>query len=188
MKIKLLAIADRPPKNSIKDIIKQNNIDLIATLGDLDYFSLKELKDITHIPKIGIYGNHCDWKYFDELWIINIHLKVFEYKGLSFWWFEWSIRYKQSSYWKMYTQEEAKQLLKDFPRVDIMISHSPPYGINDEPDSRSHQWFIALRDYIVNKKPKYFLHWHTYPVYIVDKFYDTNIIYVFWEKVVEVDV
>ena len=77
----VLAIADRTPRESIIGLVDKHSIELICTLGDLDHNSLHELKDITDIPKIGVYGNHCSGSYFDELGIKNMHLSTFEYKG-----------------------------------------------------------------------------------------------------------
>lgn len=89
---------------------------------------------------------------------------------------------------KCILQEEAKEMLKDFPVVDISLAHSPPYKINDEPNSPSHQGLIAIRKYIEDKRPKYFLHGHIYPTEenIVEKYCDTNIIYVYQDKIIEV--
>jgi predicted phosphodiesterase len=188
--MKILAIADRPPKEKIKNILEKNkDVNLICTLGDLDYFSLIELKDINNIPKIGVYGNHDSGKYFDELGITNLHLKTFEFMGYIFGGFEGSVRYKQNPHAIMYTQEEAFELLKDFPGVDIMLAHCPPYGINDEPEELAHQGFKALREYIEIKKPKYFFHGHTYPTKenLITKFCETQIIYIYEEKIIEIE-
>jgi len=184
----ILAIADRPARTSILELIVRHQVELVCTLGDLDGFSLQELKQVKDIPKIGVYGNHCSGNYFDSLGIVNLHLKTFEHKGLVFGGFEGSIRYKESAYAKMYTQEEAKKLLTNFSTVDVMLAHSPPYGINDEPDSSSHQGFMALKEYIEEKKPNFFLHGHTYPTAenLIRKYQDTNIIYVYEDKIIEV--
>lgn len=185
--MKILAIADRSPKEKIQSILKENSIDLICTLGDLDQISLSELADIHNIPKLGVYGNHCSGMYFEPLGIINMHLKTFEFGGLIFGGFEGCVRYKNDQYAKMYTQEEAVELLKDFPYVDVMLVHCPPYGINDEPEELAHQGYKALRDYVEQKKPKYLLHGHTYPTAdtIVTKFADTEIIYVYEDKIID---
>ncbi|MGI5897815.1 MAG: metallophosphoesterase family protein [Candidatus Dojkabacteria bacterium] len=185
--MKILAIADRPPREGISKLLSENLIELILTLGDLDYMSLRELEDIQNIPKLGVYGNHCSGQYFEPLGITNLHLRIVEYGGLTFGGFEGSIRYKESEYAKMYTQEEASLLLKDFPHVDVMISHSPPFGINDEPDSDSHQGFKALREYIQLKNPKYFLHGHTYPTKetLQDRFENTSIVYIYQDCILE---
>lgn len=183
----ILAIADRPAKEPILGLVKKHSIDLICTLGDLDYFSLQELEKIDYIPKIGIYGNHCSGNYFEALGIINLHLQTFTYQGWTFGGFEGSPRYKESAYAKMYTQEEAATLLEHFPAVDVMMAHAPPYGINDEPESTSHQGFRALRTYIERNKPKYFLHGHTYPSEknLITVYQDTHIQYVYEEKIIE---
>jgi len=187
--MKILAISDRPPKTSIRKLVEENAIDLICTLGDLEYFDLKELANIQNIPKLGVYGNHCSGAYFDDLGIKNMHLQTFEYKGITFGGFEGSHRYKDDKYAKMYTQDEATELLKDYPRVDVMLSHSPPLGINDDNDV-AHIGFQALRDYLEQKKPKYFLHGHTYPKegQAITRFADTEIIYVYSDKIVTIEI
>ncbi|EKD43518.1 MAG: metallophosphoesterase [uncultured bacterium] len=184
----ILAIADRKPSKSISRLITENNVDIICTLGDLEYFDIHELEDVKDIPKIGVYGNHCSGNYFEQLGIKNMHLQTFEYKGVIFGGFEGSLKYKESKYAKMYTQEEAVALMKDFPTVDVFLAHSPPFGINDEAGSTSHQGLIALKDYVENKKPKYFLHGHTYPTFenLVTKHEDTNIVYVFGDKIITI--
>ncbi len=186
--MKILAIADRPPKQSIKKILSENtDIELICLLGDLDYYSLLELKDIDTIPKIGVYGNHCSGTYFDVLGVQNIHLNVFEYKGLCFGGFEGCVRYKEDPYAKMYTQDEAIKLFESFPKVDVILSHCPPFGINDE-EEIAHQGFIALKTYLDIHKPLYLMHGHTYPkdTELVTEYRGTNIVYVYSDKVLEI--
>lgn len=184
--MKILAISDRPPRETIQAFLEKNPVDLICTLGDLDQYMLQELEDITNIPKLGVYGNHDSGMYFEPLGIENMHLKTYEFGGLTFGGFEGSVRYKNDPYAKMYTQEEAVALLRDFPRVDVMLTHCPPYGINDEPEV-AHQGLRALREYIEKKKPKYLLHGHTYPTKdnLVTKLGDTEIIYVYEDKLIE---
>jgi Icc-related predicted phosphoesterase len=185
--MKILAISDRSPKEKIKTILQKNVVDLICTLGDLDQLQIAELIAITNIPKIGVYGNHDSGVYFEPLGIKNMHLETFEFGGLTFGGFEGSVRYKNDKYAKMYTQEEATELLKDFPYVDVMLAHCPPYGINDEPNDVTHQGFKALREYVETKKPKYLLHGHTYPTgaTMTTKLAETEIIYVYGDKIVE---
>ncbi len=187
--MKILAIADAAPSQSLKSLVKENKIELICTLGDLNFFDLRELLEIPEIPKIGVYGNHDSGKYFESLGIFNLHLKTFESKGFVFGGFEGCVRYKSTPGAIMYTQEEAKELLKDFPRVDVMITHCPPYGINDEPEDLAHQGFIALREYLQTKRPKYLLHGHTFPKpeKMVEQFEDTKIIFVWRERIVEIE-
>ena len=185
--MKILAIADRPPRKGLKDLVTKENIDLIVTLGDLEYQQIAELKSID-VPKLGVYGNHCSGTYFNDLGIQNMHLQTFEFGGLIFGGFEGSNKYKDDEYAKMYTQDQARELLKDFPYVDIFLSHSPPKGINDE-DDVAHVGFEALRTYVLEKRPKYFFHGHTYPKKgdEVTRLGNTEIIYVQGDRIVNIN-
>jgi len=184
--MQILVIADRPPDSSLSELCDQHTVDLICTLGDLDVFSLGELSSITHIPKIGVYGNHCSGNYFDSLGIHNMHLDTYTHQGVTFGGFEGSVRYKDNPDAIMYTQQEAAELLADFPPVDVMVTHAPPYGVNDEPDEKAHQGFKALRTYLEVHKPAYLLHGHTYPTEetVQTKYADTTIRYVFKEETI----
>lgn len=44
----------------------------------------------------------------------------------------------------MYTQDEANELIKQLPKVDVLICHYPPRWINDN-EGPAHFWFDALR-------------------------------------------
>jgi Icc-related predicted phosphoesterase len=167
--------------------MSENTVDVICTLGDLEQSELFELEAVTTIPKFGVYGNHDSGMYFEPLGITNLHLRTVSFGGLTFGGFEGCVRYKNVPYAKMYTQEQALELLRDFPRVDVMIVHCPPYGVNDEPETVAHQGFRALRMYVEEKKPKYLLHGHTYPTLdtLVTRLAETEIIYVYQDKLVE---
>ncbi len=182
--MKILAIADRTPDN-LKETLANNNFDLIITLWDLDYFSIKEL-EFTDTSKIWVYGNHCTRWYMDMLWIQDLHLKTFEINGITFWWFEWCVRYKNWNHF-MYTQEEAWELIKQLEKVDVLICHCPPKWINDNEDP-AHYWFDALRDYVDKFSPKALFHWHTYDFWnFVTKYENTEIFYIEKWKILNLD-
>jgi Icc-related predicted phosphoesterase len=184
----ILAIADRPPRRSITKTLSENRIDLIVTLGDLEYSEIRELDIVKTIPKLGVYGNHCSGMYFDELGIKNMHLQTFEFGGLTFGGFEGCVRYKESKYAKMYTQEEASALLANFPHVDVMLVHCPPYGINDDLTEIAHTGYKGLLDYVEREEPQYLFHGHTYPNAntLVKKYKNTNIEYVYEDKIIQI--
>ncbi len=181
----ILAIADRPPEKRIRDILDENAIDVIVTLGDLELSEIRALELVTDIPKLGVYGNHCSGMYMPELGIENMHLKTKAVHGLTFGGFEGCVRYKESSA-KMYTQEEASAMLATFPKVDIMLVHCPPFGVNDDQTDLSHTGYIGLRDYVEREKPQHLFHGHTYPKAdeLVTKLGDTAIVYVSGYKII----
>jgi len=188
--MKILAIADRPPREKITEILKKHPIDLICTLGDLEQYDIADLEYITDIPKIGVYGNHDSGRYFEPLGIKNMHLTTLEYKGIMFGGFEGCVRYKNDEYAKMYTQEQASEMLKNFSRVDVMLVHCPPYSVNDEPGELAHEGYIGLKDYVEREKPKYLLHGHTYPTTenMMTKLAETEIIYIYQDQIIELEI
>jgi uncharacterized protein len=186
--MKIIAIADRPPRTPIRETVERERPDLIVTLGDLDMYALRGLDMITTVPKIGVYGNHCSGNYFEDLGIENMHLKTKEIGGVLFGGFEGSVRYKPGDA-PLYTEEEAAALLRDFPYVDVMIAHSPPRGMHDE-DDPAHQGLAALRAYVLEKRPRYFLHGHTYVSTGLreDALGDTKVVHIYADQVLRLDV
>ncbi|PID30861.1 metallophosphoesterase [Candidatus Saccharibacteria bacterium] len=184
--IKTLVIADRQPKINIREIVQDNGIELIITLGDLTREDILPLEQITDIPKIGVYGNHDSGTYMPELGIWDMHRKIWDYKGLRFGGFEGCVRYKENPDAVMYTQQEAMQLMAGFPKVDVFICHCPPRGINDE-EELAHQGFDALREYIDRQPPQVLLHGHTYPTEetLVKQHGATRIEYVYEHKIID---
>lgn len=183
----ILAIADRRPKIDIIETVRNNNIDLVITLGDLTREDILQLEQVTSIPKIGVYGNHDSGTYMPDLGIWDMHLKIWDFEGLRFGGFQGCVRYKDNPQAIMCTQEEALQWMTGFPRVDVFLSHCPPRGINDE-EEIAHQGFQALREYIDREQPKLLLHGHTYPTEenLVTQHGPTRIEYVFEYKILTI--
>jgi Icc-related predicted phosphoesterase len=71
------------------------------------------------------------------------------------------VRYRPGAH--QYTQEQAEQLVRELPPADVLVAHSPPFGVNDEPDDPPHVGFRALRDWVERHAPRLLLHGHTMP-------------------------
>lgn len=184
--LRLLVIADRPPRSSVLRTVNEHAVDAIVTLGDLAIQDIRELEQITHIPKYGVYGNHDSGTYMEELGIQNLHLTAAEINGVTLGGFEGSVRYKADAYAPMYTQEEALDMIRRLPPVDLLISHAPPRGIHDE-EELSHQGFDALRWYVEQYHPSFLLHGHTYPTSTIDTLGKTVVVYIFEDQLVELN-
>ena len=54
-------------------------------------------------------------------------------------------------------------MLARLPPADVLLAHSPPEGVNDEPDDRAHRGSPALRAWVERNRPAWLLHGHTLP-------------------------
>ena len=184
--MKALVVADKNPKIDLVETVKRENVELIISLGDFAREDLLQLSLITHIPKVGVYGNHCSGSYMPELGMWDLHCKIWQYGGLTFGGFGGCVRYKAAPSAVMFTQEEAAQLTAEFPYVDVFVTHCPPRGVNDETEL-SHQGWDWLRNYVLEKQPQVLLHGHTYPTEdnLVKQLGKTRIEYIHGWKIID---
>ncbi len=176
--MKILAVSDAVVDQLYSTDIAEHfgDINLILGCGDLPYEYLEFLISILNVPLFYVPGNHdpkynpgdpasqadgCD--FLDQ--------RVARVKGLTLAGLGGSIRYKPGPP-NQYTQAEMylrlltflPPLLKNRNRshgvFDIMVAHSPPFGIHDDKDP-AHIGFFAFRDFIRVFRPRYFLHGHT---------------------------
>lgn len=152
--MKILVVSDTYVPEPLE---KEKDVDLVISCGDLTRQDI----EIYTKPVIGVYGNHCDGKYLEELGKVNLHLKVHEINGIKFGGFESCRDYKFQENMKLYSDEEVDNLLKDFPPVDVFVSHSTPNGVLDILGDPVHMGFFAFNDYIKKHKPKIWLCGHS---------------------------
>jgi len=183
-------------------------VDLIFGCGDLPYEYLEFLVTALNVPLLYVPGNHdpafdprnssaradgCEFLDRQTAYV----------KGLSIAGIGGSIRYKPG-HPNQYTQSEMYGRLTKFaPKLalhrmryggvlDIIIAHSPPFGIHDDNDT-AHTGFKAFNELIHRFKPRYFLHGHTV-VYKsnlippVTKVGETTVINVYPYQTIEVDI
>lgn len=151
-------------------------IDLVLGCGDLPYEYLEFLNTVLKVPLLYVPGNH-DPEYSERNpgsraegceYLDRSFLSV---KGLNIAGIGGSIRYKPG-HPNQFTQSQMYlRLARFYPRLrsalfrhggalDILIAHSPPFGIHDD-DDPAHIGFTSLLDFIRIFKPRYFLHGHT---------------------------
>ena len=56
-----------------------------------------------------------------------------------------------------------KKLIRKLPAADVLLCHCPPRGVNDDPDDPAHIGFEALRDWVLEHRPRWLLHGHVHP-------------------------
>lgn len=186
--MKILAIADEesPYLWDFFEKEKLEGIDLIISCGDLEPTYLSFLATFTSAPVLYIHGNH-DEKYekVHPDGCICIEDQVYVHKGVRILGLGGSMKYNYGRH--QYTEEEMRyRVLKVLPKilwnggVDILVTHSPAFQINDGVDL-PHVGFQVFRIVLDRFKPKYFLHGHVHMRYgrrhkRVDMYKETRII------------
>ncbi len=156
--MKILHYSDRGDPNFMK---LYQECDVLVTTGDLDYFDFSGLEEIQNKkPAFGVYGNHCSGTYLEKLGITNLHNKVVEFGGLKWGGFQGCLKYKESSL--MYTEEEASLWANSFPYVDVLLLHAGPKNMLDDPTDSVHIGSESVRNYVLDKKPKFVFLGHQY--------------------------
>jgi Icc-related predicted phosphoesterase len=135
--------------------------ELILVLGDLEPAWTEGLAEVD-LPKLGVRGNHDADGALEAYGGRDLHLTSAEVRGLSFAGFGGSPRYLPQG-GNQWTEEEAEGMTALLPPADVLLTHSPPAGVNDEPDDRAHRGSPALRAWIERHEPAWLLHGHTLP-------------------------
>ncbi|MCX6057786.1 MAG: metallophosphoesterase [Chloroflexi bacterium] len=158
-------------------------IELLLGCGDLPYEYLEYLVTMVNAPLFYVPGNHDPQ--FDLTTSAarvqggsNLDLKTVRHKKFLIAGLGGCIRYRPNGI-NQYTQAEAySRAFRLIPKLllnriqygralDILISHSPPFGIHDDSDP-AHHGLKALNWLIRVAKPRYHFHGHTH-------FYKTNL-------------
>jgi uncharacterized protein len=159
--MRILALADEPPHAPIGELVAATGPDLIVLLGDLEPAWTDGLADVD-VRKLGVLGNHDAPDALAELGVEDLHLARAEADGLSFSGFAGSPRYSLDGP-NEWTDEEAEELVERLPPADVLVTHSPPAGVNDEPDDPAHRGSPALLRWVERHRPAWLLHGHTVP-------------------------
>ena len=154
-----------------------SDIELILGCGDLPYPYLENLLTFLNVPLLYVPGNH-DPTYNSDNPLAraegasNLDLKLERHKKFLIGGFGGSIRYRPDGT-NQYTQSEAYfRAFRLLPRLflnkvnygralDILITHSPPFGIHDE-ETQAHQGLKAINWLLRTAKPRYHFHGHTH--------------------------
>jgi Icc-related predicted phosphoesterase len=141
-------------------LVEVHRPELILVLGDLEPAWTEGLAEVD-LPKLGVRGNHDADDALERLGVEDLHLRRAEVGGLSFSGIGGSPRYSREG--NEWTEAEAEQLVERLPPADVLLAHSPPAGVNDEPDDPVHRGSPALRAWVESNEPAWLLHGHTLP-------------------------
>ena len=176
--IKVLSVSDRVDISLLEPDTYENfkDVDLILSCGDLPYYHIEKLFQLYEVPVLYVRGNHDPRVEYGKSGPLygprggtDLHKRVVFLNELIFAGFEGSLPYKEGPF--LYSQDQMwRFVLGLVPRLiwnkvaygrylDVVITHSPPYGIHDQ-DSNIHGGYKAFRWLIKVFQPTYFYHGH----------------------------
>lgn len=144
---------------------KFQNIDLIISCGDLKAEYLNFLATMLKAPLYYIPGNH-DHGYLVQPpeGCVCIDNKLITFKNIRILGIGGSMKYKDLPY--LYTERQMQKNLRKLKLklffnkgFDILVTHSPASGINDQ-DDLCHKGFKCFNKLLDKYSPKYFVHGH----------------------------
>jgi Icc-related predicted phosphoesterase len=170
--MKILAISDNvlPQMEDPAFLSRQYaGVNAIISCGDLPAPYLDLITSTLNAPLFFVRGNHDTQYAPSEPGGLDLHLTITRYNGFSFAGFEGAPLYNHEPMQYSETQMMSMVLSKSVPMllyrlthgtgIDVMVSHSPPRDIHDQPD-RTHRGFRAFRLAIALFRPRYWLHGH----------------------------
>ncbi len=141
--MKILCISDTvmPQLESAANLRRRySDVELIISCGDMPTVYLEFITSILNVPLFYVRGNH-DQRYTDHPpGGDDLHQRLVEYKGITFYGLEGSMRYNRSPI--QYTDMQmGRMVMQAYPTLafnqlqrgglDVFVTHSPPFGIHD---------------------------------------------------------
>ncbi len=170
--MRILVVADEPNKAlwDYYDGQKLKGLDLILSAGDLPPEYLSFLVTFANCPLYYVHGNH-DTKYEHKPpeGCRCIDDKVVKFEGLRILGLGGSMQYNGREF--QFTEQEMAQRVRKqrfnfwrYRGVDIVLTHAPALGINDQEDM-CHRGFASFLYLLDNYRPKYMVHGHVHMNY-----------------------
>lgn len=190
--LRVLAVADEVSEFLYGPGLKELDVDLIVSCGDLPFDYLEYIVTILNVPLVYVPGNHDPSLRGPALpqnplrpmnvvnrahgpqGCTNIDGRVVDVAGLRIGGLGGSVRYSRGP--NQYTQYEmrirALQLelrtrLKDVfsaeKRLDVFCAHAPALGVGDA-DDPAHRGFAAFHRLVRKLRPDLVLHGHVHPL------------------------
>lgn len=154
---KILVISDIHYELSDEEFsIINNNYDACFALGDIPKPILRIIAQQEY-SVYGVLGNHDTPDFFNGLDVINIHNSSRVIGNYNIIGLEGSSIYKRGPY-VMHDQKEIRDITKNLPYADILLSHDSPWHMHDT--SMNKEGFIGITKYIKRNKPLLHIYGH----------------------------
>lgn len=151
-----------------------HDIEFVVSCGDLPSAYLEYIVSMIDKPLYYVMGNHGarGGERPEPEGCINLDERVVNHNGLILAGLEGSMRYNDAPRYQ-YTESAMRRKMLRLERhlwfnrlkqgrfLDVLVTHSPPYGIHDGRDL-THQGFKSFLKFIDRYHPEYVLHGHTH--------------------------
>lgn len=208
--MKILALSDRVVEAIYSARVRNlyGDVDLVIGCGDLPYYYLEYVATLLPVPVVYVFGNHDKTQYTADGRIvhapegcISLEGRSVVVKGLILAGLGGSMRYRPQAA-NQYTEGEMRwRILRLIPALllnrlrygrylDILVTHSPPFGIHDGSDL-THRGFKSFLTFMRYFKPRYLLHGHKH-VYrnnatVSSLYHETRVVNVYPKRLIEWD-
>lgn len=180
--MKVLALSDEVVDFIYSPAVKERfgDVDLVLGCGDLPFYYLEYVVTVLNKPLYFVPGNHdARRQYMSDGRVIsraegciNIDRAARNERGLLLAGLGGSIRYRPDGEHQYSQFEMMGRAASLAPRLwlnrlrygrylDILITHSPPFGIHDGGDL-AHTGFGAFLTFVRQFRPRYLLHGHSH--------------------------
>ena len=180
--MKILALSDRVVEEIHSETLRDrySDVDIVLGCGDLPFYYLEYVASALRAPLFYVHGNHdMPRQYFSDGRVVSaargctaLEDRVVRIGGLTLAGLGGSRRYTPDAIHQYTEGEMVWRMARLAPHLgwnrlrrgrylDILVTHSPPYGIHDGADL-PHRGFKSLRWFIRAFRPRYLLHGHTH--------------------------
>lgn len=190
--VSVLAVADETIESLWSSQVRSLDVDLILGAGDLPFDYLEYLTDALDAPCVFVPGNHdadlagysagkVGWMRagLPSAWPgpvggVNADRRIVDAAGLRIAGLGGSIKYNGGpNQWTQRQQRRRSRSLTrtkslaetfrgDRRRIDVLLTHSPPFGVGDDTDA-AHVGFECLAEVTAALRPQLLLHGHIHP-------------------------
>lgn len=178
--MKILSVSDKVVNHIYGPTIKTlfGDVGLVLGCGDLPYYYLEFIVSSLHAPLVYVHGNHdppmehtsYGRSRSEPEGCVNADERVLRVDGLLVAGLEGSIRYRPTGDYQYTEFDMWLKVLRLTPSLfvnrlkygrylDVLIAHSPPYGIHNGP-TRAHVGFKSFLWLMRHFKPSYMVHGH----------------------------
>lgn len=181
--MKILAVSDEPVKWIYSATLRERckDVQLVVGCGDLPIWYMEFIASALDARCVYVHGNHDSFEIQEEGKVkshadgwTNLDMNVQTIGGLTMAGLEGCLRYKPDAPFQ-YSQMQQKMRagvlasrlltrLLTAKSFDLMVTHSPPYGIHNGVD-HAHTGFTSFNWLMETFRPKLWLHGHQHTNY-----------------------